>query len=111
MIDTDNKIILKLKWFWQDTNMPLHVDWDEKTLPWNKVGNMKQGTRVRMSDAYKKAITANDCIAHVEEFGECVGIVEGLVDYNTYKGPEVNVRWLPSKLRYGYHPDDLIVVD
>lgn len=55
---------------------------------------------------------------HVLEFGACEGIVEGPMDFNTCKpgeagydpakvGPEVDVRWQPSKLRYGYHPDDL----
>ena len=55
---------------------------------------------------------------HVEEFGKCVGIVDGLTDYNnapkgTYDydpnkvGPEVDVRWEPSGLRYAYHPNDL----
>ncbi len=56
-------------------------------------------------------------IAHVKEFGRCVGTVEELVDYNkpgekdpVKVGPEINVRWLPTKLRYCYHPDDLELV-
>lgn len=94
---------------------------------------MKKGTRVRMSEELKRALRGKcgeagrhlgpfdpgegddpggDCWGcsspHVEEFGDCVGIVEGLVDFGTSKGPEVNVRWLPSKLRYGYHPDQLV---
>lgn len=98
---------------------------------------VKKGTKVRMSPALKTALRGKcgeagkhlgpmcegDCwgcsSAHVEEFGDCVGIVEGLVDFNNCKpkdpaydkrklGPEVDVRWQPSKLRYGYHPDQLI---
>lgn len=58
---------------------------------------------------------------HVEEFGDCVGIVQGPVDYNNVPpdhpeydprsvGPEVDVRWQPSNLRYGYHPDELELI-
>ena len=80
---------------------------------------MKTGLRVRMREALKEKFRQNDCADHVEEFGECIGIVEGLVDYNEgdehhdprKRGPEVNVRWQPSGLRYGYHPDFLKVVN
>ena len=44
---------------------------------------------------------------HVAEFGDCVGIVQGLTDYGSRQGPEVDVRWQPSNLRYAYHPDEL----
>jgi hypothetical protein len=55
---------------------------------------------------------------HIEEFGNSIGIVQGLRDYNNVKpgrlgydpnkvGPEYEVRWLPGNLRYGYYPDDL----
>lgn len=46
-------------------------------------------------------------LPHIDEFGDCVGTVEGPVDYGVQKGPELNVRWQPSNLRYGYHPDHL----
>lgn len=50
-----------------------------------------------------------DCLGcsidHIKEFGDCIGIVIGLVDYGSQQGPEVDVRWQPSNLRYGYHPD------
>lgn len=81
---------------------------------------MKPGLRVRMGEALKEEFRRNDCAGHVKEFGECIGIVEGLVDYNNEgdepydplkRGPEVNVRWQPSGLRYGYHPDFLKVVN
>jgi len=56
--------------------------------------------------------------AHIEEFGESVGVVDDLTDYNncgpsdpTYDlrklGPEFDVRWQPSNLRYSYNPEDL----
>lgn len=64
---------------------------------------MKPGTKVRMSEALKKVLRGNQSSEHVEEFGECIGVVEGLVDYgNGNYGPEVDVRWSPSKLRYAY---------
>lgn len=72
---------------------------------------MTPGTKVRMSDEHKQQLIVNDCNDHVEEFGECVGVVEGLVDWNGHKGPEVDVRWQPSNLRYAYHPDSLIAVE
>lgn len=43
---------------------------------------------------------------HVEEFKDCIGIVEG-PSYPNGEGPEVDVRWIPSNLKYGYHPDNL----
>ncbi len=89
---------------------------------------MKRGTQVRMSEELKREFRGNcgeagrhmgpfdpddasDCwgcsSAHVEEFGECIGIVDGLIDCGTSKGPEVDVKWQPSGLRYAYHPDKL----
>lgn len=67
----------------------------------------------------------NECIgcsrAHVKEFGDCVGVVVGLMDLNNcppgdpnYEdskvGPELDVRWQPSRLKYGYHPKYLTLV-
>ena len=63
-----------------------------------------------MKEQYKQDLIANNCADHVEEFGDCVGVVEGPVDCATSQGPEVDVRWQPSNLRYGYHPDSLDVV-
>jgi hypothetical protein len=56
--------------------------------------------------------------AHVDEFGESVGVVQGLTDYNNCKpgdpeydldkvGPEWDVRWEPDNLRYAYATGDL----
>ena len=82
----------------------------------------KPGDRVRMTKAHKAAlwkkcrpghhvgpyIEGDECqqcsSGHVKEFGNCIGIVEDLVQPGC---PELNVRWLPSKLRYGYLPDSL----
>lgn len=75
------------------------------------------GTRVRMSEAYKAAARVHSP-DHVDEFGACWGRVEGPVDYNSpgtpfdpvKLGPEVDVRWQPSNLRYGYDPEHLVVL-
>lgn len=59
--------------------------------------------------------------AHLEEFGDCVGVVDGPTDFNNRKpgdpdydpekvGPCVDVRWQPSNLRYMYDPDELELV-
>lgn len=56
--------------------------------------------------------------AHVEEFGESVGTVAGFTDYNNCKpgdpawdpskvGPEVDVYWEPSRIRFCYLPSQL----
>lgn len=72
---------------------------------------MKPGTKVIMSQVLKDKLRKNGSSAHVKEFGKCIGIVDGLMDFgNGILGPEVDVRWQPSKLRYGYHPDDLEIV-
>lgn len=57
------------------------------------------------------ALSSEDCwgcsSAHCNEFEDSIGVVEGPVQEGS---PEVNVRWEPDNLRYGYHPDDLDVV-
>lgn len=60
-----------------------------------------------MKDTLKQQLIANGCAEHVDEFGGCVGIVDGKPDPDW---EEVDVRWQPSGLRYAYHPDDLEVV-
>ena len=71
---------------------------------------MERGTRVKMSTKLKKVLRANGSGEHVKEFGRCEGIVEEHLSHNGIEWPEVNVRWEPSKLRYGYLPDQLVRV-
>lgn len=68
---------------------------------------MKKGSFVRLSDLGKENLISNGCKEHVDEFGDCIGIVEGnfLEIY-----PELDVRWQPSQLRYAYAPECLIEV-
>jgi len=89
---------------------------------------LKAGDLVRMTRALRKRLRwqkvygANGKLLdsrggrdHVREFGRCVGIVQGPTDYNrdgeprdpAKVGPEVDVRWQPSNLRYAYDPKDL----
>ncbi len=70
-----------------------------------------------MSETFKAKLIEGDCWDHVDEFGDCVGVIEDLVNYNNPDenflnkfGPELNVRWEPSKLKYCYHPQDLIKI-
>lgn len=97
------------------------------------------GARVRMSENLKVALRGKcgatgrhlgpfdpddprDCGGcssnHVDEFGDCEGLVQGPTDLNNCKpgepeydlsklGSEVDVRWQPSNLRYAYNPADL----
>ena len=92
---------------------------------------LKAGMRVRMTEDLKKRLrgqcgeagkhlgpfdpeakdqSAQNCwgcsSAHVEEFGDCEGKVEGPM-FPDSEAPEVDVRWHSSNLRYGYHPDEL----
>jgi len=70
-----------------------------------------KGTKVRMTQDLKDGLMKNGCHEHVEEFGECIGIVQGPVNYGTQKGPEFDVYWQPSNLHYAYHPKYLEIVD
>ena len=71
------------------------------------------GEYVRMSAHLKRRLSVgrglNDNRAHLREFGSCVGVVTGPVEYDKkHSGPEVNVRWLPDGVRMAYHPNDLV---
>lgn len=78
---------------------------------------MNPGTRVRLNAAFKARLLASDFRddflgfsgrAHVGEFGDCVGVVLGPVVYDRGRTfEEVDVRWEPSGLRYGYKPENL----
>ncbi len=71
---------------------------------------LKRGDIVRMSGRLKRAFRANLSGDHVLEFGESVGIVEGLTAYDGFDGPELEVRWQPSGLRYAYDSSGLVLV-
>lgn len=96
----------------------------------------KKGDRVRMTEKCKQNMMApcgpsgehlgpfdpgdgdqdpgGDCWGcsreHIEEFGDCVGVVDGPV-FEQGIGVEMDVYWEPSGLRYGYHPNDLEAVN
>ena len=70
---------------------------------------MKKGTKVKMSQSLKDGMRANGSGAHIDEFGDCMGIVIGPM-FPDSNAPEVDVRWQPSNLRYGYHPDNLEII-
>lgn len=69
---------------------------------------MKTGDRVKMSNSLKQNLIEMKCEDHVNEFGDCEGVVEDKVwnDDNT-----INVRWQPSGLRYMYDPETLIKIN
>jgi hypothetical protein len=75
---------------------------------------LRKGDKVRMTDEFKTRMRVSS-VGHIVEFGECVGIVQGFIDYHNDGdmldhgkiGPEVDVRWQPSNLRYAYLPSDL----
>ena len=68
---------------------------------------MKPGTKVKMTKKFKTAMIAGGNEMHANEFGDCIGIVQGPASFG---GPYVDVRWQPSNLRYGYNPKNLKVV-
>ncbi len=87
---------------------------------------LKPGTKVRMSEGLRQRMYGEcspgchtgpfvngDCWgcsgAHVDEFKDCIGLVEGPV-FKDHPELELNVRWQPSRLRYGYLAEDLEVV-
>lgn len=63
---------------------------------------MKPGDIVRMNAACKQALFKTGSHEHVKEFCRCYGVVIGLTDYGNQLGPEWDVRWQPSNLRYAY---------
>ncbi len=74
------------------------------------MSTLQHGTVVRLTAACKAAHLANDNAEHVEEFGDCTDVVQGLTQYGASEGPEVDVRWQPRGVWYSYHPDQLEVV-
>lgn len=70
---------------------------------------MKKGDKVKMTEDFKKALMKNESADHIKEFGDCVGIVEGLC-YPDSSCDDVDVRWIPSGLRYGYLPENLVKI-
>lgn len=80
---------------------------------------IQKGDTVKMSATIKQMLIDSGCKAHVDEFGDCIGIVEDPVDFNNNGendpdkiGPEVDVRWKPSNLVYGYLPErDLLKIN
>lgn len=76
-----------------------------------KPKTLKPGYVVRMSEPFKRKMRANGSQRHIAEFGECYGIVRDIMDWgHRIKGPEWNVFWQPSNLKYCYHPNDLVVL-
>ena len=72
------------------------------------MGKIEIGDRIKMSDELKKSLIENDSKEHVEEFGDCEGIVESWMFPDLKDVKDVNVRWKPSGLRYGYNINSLI---
>ena len=68
---------------------------------------MNPGDIVRMNAACKRALFKTGSHDHVKEFSRCYGVVVGPTDYGTQQGPELDVRWQPSNLRYTYPPEFL----
>lgn len=67
------------------------------------------GTKVRLSSEFKRDAGVNGS-AH--EFAYSIGVVEAYEeDFAGADWPEVAVRWWPSKLRYGYLPEELVAAD
>jgi hypothetical protein len=82
---------------------------------WFPAPAMKQwhfGDEVALSDDLVKAEASRspdglDSYDHVQEFKHCVGFVEGPMDPAIVEDTIVDVRWLPSGLRYAYPVDHL----
>jgi len=68
------------------------------------------GTKVRMTADSKEDMLDNGSHRHIWEFGDCTGIVIGPM-FENGEGDEVDVRWQPSNLRYGYSVKHLDVVE
>lgn len=69
---------------------------------------MKTGDSVKMSNSLKQSLIEMGGKDHVNEFGDCIGVVEDKVWID---GNAINVRWQPSGLRYMYDPETLIKIN
>jgi hypothetical protein len=67
---------------------------------------IKRGDLVRMSKKFISDMLTGESKDHINEFKDCFGRVEGPC-YPNGEGPELDVRWIPSGLKYGYHPENL----
>jgi hypothetical protein len=65
--------------------------------------------RVRLTKAAKQSPWAAASARHVMEFGgrHTYGHVIGRMFSEDLSAPEIDVRWYPSRLRYGYNPSYL----
>jgi hypothetical protein len=70
------------------------------------------GDNVKMSEDVKKLLIENDCKEHVDEFGDCEGVVIGQTFEDNFEDDidYVDVRWKPSELKYGYHKNQLVKI-
>lgn len=91
---------------------------------YDDMGGFKVGDEVKMSEDYKLKLKVKSP-DHVQEFGDSVGVVEGLTDFNNVPpedprynpdlvGPELEVRWIipgyEHGIRFMYNPEDLVPV-
>ncbi len=67
------------------------------------------GSLVKLNQSIKEKYISNGCQDHIQEFGDCIGLVVGYMFPDTEEF--VDVRWQPSNLRYGYAISDLVEVD
>lgn len=71
---------------------------------------MEKGTLVKMSEEFKAQMINSESKEHIEEFGECIGVVLGKVYPDLEDADEIDVRWYPSNLKYAYYPNNLTIV-
>lgn len=71
---------------------------------------ISSGTRVRLTADAKDNFVKNDCQEHVDEFGHCEGVVIGPAFEDAPQMEYVDVRWIPSRLRYSYPVSALEVI-
>jgi hypothetical protein len=65
---------------------------------------MEKGTKVRMSEIYKReSLEVSWLKEHIEEFGDCEGVVLG----SRKNLPQIDVIWFPSNCKFGYLPKNL----
>ncbi len=62
------------------------------------------GDFVMMTEEHKQKLIQNGCQAYVDEFGDCVGVVEADND------GELTVIWQPSNLKYHFMREMLVRV-
>lgn len=62
--------------------------------------------KVKLTEEHKQKLINNNCQDHVNEFGDCIGILNKIE-----KNGDLEIIWFPSNLKYHYMCDAIQIVE